>query len=157
MIAHIPLAHGAGHQAPDTIIVHAMAEFIQVGIRAYSTVDFLDMKGLSAHALISPSGTVVRCRNDDQGAYHAKGHNRNSLGIEFIVPGVHTYETFKEAIRKPYISHAQWRAGIATVKDWIATHDIQSVVRHSDIDPQRKIDPGEGFTWDFFLDEIDDA
>jgi len=102
--ANIPLPAGASHNAPQRIILHAMGEFIDTDGRDYFAADFLKKLGLSAHMLITPSGVAIKCREYNQGAYHAKGYNTNTLGIEFLVPGLHTYESFLEAINSEYLS-----------------------------------------------------
>lgn len=150
-IYNIPSSKGSLHNHPSHIVIHAMGEFIKCDGTYLHAVDFLREAGLSAHALICPDGSVIQCRPIDKGAYHAKGHNTTSIGIEFLVPGPHDYGSFIEAIDKPYITDAQFLAGIALCKKW--GEDL-NIVRHSDIDPQRKKDPGAGFPWDDFIDEI---
>ena len=122
----------------------------------YTARDYLEFKTYSAHALITPDGIVIRCRDDDQGAHHARGHNRHTLGIEYLVPGIHNYGTFKKAIKNEYLSYEQWTAGLEVIRGWCSAHDIgrENVVRHSDVDPARKIDPGDGFPFDNLLNEL---
>ena len=139
--------HGASRQTPTRIIVHSMGERID----GKSAADFLETIGLSAHALVAPDGTVIRCREDTEGAYHALDFNRHSLGIEFLVPGEHDYGSFLRAIRSPYVTAEAWAAGVAVVRRWIETWQIHRIDRHSDVDPARKKDPGEGFDWQAFL------
>ena len=150
-IYNIPLEKGSRWNSPNNIIIHAIGEFIHYDSRILHAVDFLREMGLSAHALICPDGSVIQCRELNQGAYHAKGHNSHSIGIEFLVPGVHTYESFIEAIAEPYLTCAQIDTGIALCRNWGAGREIQ---RHSDVDPVRKKDPGEGFPWAEFITEI---
>lgn len=116
--------------------------------------DFLLRSGLSAHALVAPDGTLYRCRDDDQGAYHAKGFNQHSLGIEVLVAGRHDYSSFAKAIALHYITDAQYAAVLAQCREWLRLHDIAKVVRHSDLSPGRKIDPGAGFPWSKFLSDL---
>ena len=133
-----------------------MGEWIEQGNRDVTAWELLERLDLSAHAFVTPSGVVVRGRDDDEGAYHAKGHNRGSLGIEFLVPGVHTYATFVEAIREPYLLAGQIEAGIEQVRAWVQRYGIPSsrVLRHSDVSPGRKHDPGAGFPWETFLTKV---
>lgn len=147
---NIPSPHGAAHQTPDTIVIHAMAEYVG----EEHAPDFLLRSGLSAHALVAPDGTLYRCRDDDQGAYHAKGFNRHSLGIEVLVAGRHGYDSFAKAIALHYITDAQYAAVLAQCQEWLKLHDITRVVRHSDLSPGRKIDPGAGFPWGRFLSDL---
>lgn len=139
---------------PNRIIVHAMAENIMSDGTTYTSIDWLNEIGLSAHALCTPNGEIIRCRKDDQGAWHAKGHNENTLGIEFLVPGVHGYGSFIETIKRPYLTDKQHRAGTEFVKNWMDLWDITEIQRHSDIDPNRKKDPGKGFPWVQFLEDL---
>jgi AmpD protein len=156
-VIDMPLAHGGNRiNRPLKIIVHAMGEYIEQGGRDCTAYELLNRLGLSAHALVTPTGEVIRCRDDDEQAYHAKGANRNSLGVEFLVPGLHTYATFVEAIQTEYLSSAQYAAGLMLVRQWVADHGLQrdKIVRHSDVSPGRKHDPGTGFPWTEFLDDV---
>ena len=152
--AYMPLRAGARSQQPNRVVIHAMAEFIDDEARDYFAVDWLQKLGLSVHALVTPTGTVIRCREDAQGAYHAKGFNTDSLGVEFLVAGLHTYPTFLEAMKTSYVSEEQLRAGVRLVRAWLAEHDVQRIDRHSDLSPGRKEDPGAGFPWQRLLDEV---
>lgn len=156
IVAQIPLLDGRGRNEPKMVVVHAMAEFVEQGNRDLPAWDLLAKLDLSAHAFVTPSGVVVRSRDDDQGAWHAKGFNRDSLGIEFLVPGVHTYSTFLKRMKEPYLSDAQYAAGVELVREWVRRYEISpdQVVRHSDVDPGRKHDPGDGFPWKRFVEEV---
>lgn len=145
------IPHGGGFQKPTEIVVHSMGEYIKDGDRPQHAVAFLNEYGLSAHALIAPSGDVFVCRADNEGAWHARGHNKNSLGIEFLVAGEHDYRSFVDTIKSPYLTDLQLEAGVDVCKRWMRKHDIKTISRHSDISPGRKVDPGSGFPWDYFL------
>jgi N-acetyl-anhydromuramyl-L-alanine amidase AmpD len=155
MIEHVENKHGGNHNVPSLIVVHSMAEYLDVAGTTMHASAFLNHIGLSAHALIGPNGKVYRCRADDQGAWHAKGFNYNSLGIEFLVPGKHTYDGFIKRIREPYISTEQYEAGLEQITQWYDAHAIEDIKRHSDLDPRRKLDPGEGFPWLQLLSDIE--
>lgn len=146
--------YGASIQIPNRIIIHSMGEYIGKPGWETHAVQYLYSIGLSAHAIIGPDGIPYRCRTDTQGAYHAKGHNTNTLGLEFLVPGVHTYSSFLQTINTPYITAKQYEVGVEQVKSWIEKWGITEVVRHSDISPERKVDPGDGFPWLMFLKDI---
>lgn len=130
-----------------------MGEYIKDD-QEYYAVDWLKKLGLSAHALITPDGTVIRCRSDSEGAWHAKGFNKNSLGIEYLVKGVHNYGTFLEAIKTDYVTPEQYQAGLAQIAEWVEQHPIHSIDRHSDLSPGRKVDPGSGFPWQQLLGDV---
>ena len=142
--------HGRSRNRPKRIVIHAMGEFIG-GIHA---VDFLQNVELSAHVLGASNGDTFRLRNDIETAYHALGYNRDTLGYEFLVPGDHTYATFLKAINSPYLYGEQYQAGVDQVKEWMELWGITDVVRHSDISPERKVDPGDGFPWELFKKDI---
>jgi AmpD protein len=120
----------------------------------YTARDWLDFLKLSAHALIHPNGEIEICRPPDAGAYHARGHNTDSLGIEFLVAGVHDYGTFLETIKTDWCTPEQYKAGAELVNQWRFDFDIGMIVRHSDISPGRKVDPGTGFKWREFMERL---
>lgn len=122
--------------------------------QVYSAAQWLDKLGWSAHILATPSGELIRCRDDNETAWHAKGHNVNSLGVEFLVAGEHDYGSFLSAIKTDYVTELQYNAGIHMVKEWVDKWNIGIITRHSAIDPDRKQDPGTGFPWAQFLGDL---
>ncbi len=148
-----PLRAGNQFNNPKLIVVHAMGEYIKDPDPIFAP-DFLEKCGYSAHALIVPNGDVMICRNEQSGAYHARGFNTDSLGVEFLVSGVHDYGSFLDAIKTDWVTHEQWAAGIELVRSWKAKYKIEDVKRHSDISPGRKVDPGSGFEWNEFKQKI---
>lgn len=154
-VLHRPLHGGYSTQVPEKIIIHSMAEYIVDGNEILHAYDLLKKYDLSAHVLVLPSGVLMRCRDDDQGAWHAKGHNKNSLGIEFLVPGIFDYESFLKRIEVPYLTDLQIKHGFAQVYRWCRKHAmIKDLKRHSDVDPERKKDPGDGFPWSELLQHV---
>lgn len=157
LTAYIPIPHGRNSQGrPITrIVYHALGEFIRDHDgQVYYCVDWLKKKGLSAHAFATPSGVIIRGRHDNQVAWHARGFNFGSLGIEFLVPGIHNYGTFLERIKKTYLTNVQLRAGIDQTLEWLGKYPIENVDAHSDIDPDRKYDPGDGLDKQGYLEGI---
>jgi AmpD protein len=155
MIHFTPLEAGSKTNRPKMIVVHAMGEFL-LDPKPIHATDFLEKIRLSAHALVAPSGNIYICRDDDQGAYHAKGYNTDSLGIEILVAGHHNYGSFLEKIKTDWVTDEQWEAAVTAVSNWMQSYDIplHKVVRHSDISPGRKVDPGVGFKWEKFLEAL---
>lgn len=156
-VKNMPLLKGARSQIPERIVVHAMSEYILHNDKWIHAYDFLKDIGLSAHALICPDGAVIRCREDNQGSWHAKGFNVDSLGVEFLVKGENTYSNFKKAIKKPYLTIEQHFAGVELLRGWCSKHDIKSIDRHSDLDPSRKVDPGKGLPFDLILRDVENG
>ena len=155
-VATMPLKHTGGAHRPRGIIVHAMAEFLELGDVDQDARSYLDKVGLSAHAFVHPSGTVVRAVPDELVAFHARGFNAGWLGVEILVPGVHTYSTFLRELARGWCTDAGWRSAVRLVQEWRARWDIpvQRVLRHSDVAPERKYDPGEGFAWGAFKESV---
>jgi N-acetylmuramoyl-L-alanine amidase len=156
-IVKLPLSGGSKTLEPSRVVVHCMAEYIKHEGRVYHGIEWLRKKGLSAHIFVTPSGVVIRSREDDQGAWHAKAleHNRLALGIEFLVPGAHDWGSFKAAIETEYLTDVQYAAGVEFCREeWVEKLGLLHYVKHSTIDPVNKTDPGEGFPWARFLGDI---
>lgn len=145
----------ARENPPQRAIVHAMAEYVINADERYGPVgtfyafDWLHRLGYSVHALITPQGEVIECVPLGRMAHHAKGHNHDTIGAEFLVRGEHDYSSFLKAIKDPdTYTGAMYKAG----GWWYAKSGIsfEQTFGHEDIDPERKYDPGEGFNWDTF-------
>lgn len=148
--------YGAAYQIPKTIIIHAMGEYVAVSKDEYEYApDYLMRQGLSAHALIAPNGTIYRCRQDDQGAYHALGNNTDTLGIEIMAEGKHDYSSFAHKIKTPYLTDEQYASLLWQCCEWCKLYKIKKIVRHMDLSPGRKIDPGLGFPMAQFLSDLE--
>ncbi len=105
---------------------------------------------VSAHYVISEEGEVTRLVDESKRAWHAgrsfwrgkSNVNGASIGIELHNPG-HTcgYRPFPDA---------QIEALVPLLHRIVQAYDIPraNVVGHSDVAPQRKLDPGELFPWE---------
>ncbi len=104
---------------------------------------------VSAHYMIEESGTVWRLVDEDRRAWHAgtaywageTDINSRSIGIELVNPGHGpNYRPFAEA---------QMAALERLAQDIVRRHRIPAhrVLGHSDVAPDRKLDPGELFDW----------
>lgn len=104
---------------------------------------------VSAHYVVDEDGTVYRLVAEEKRAWHAgiavwrgeRDINGRSVGIEIVNPG---HEFIYRDFPTPQMTAL---AGLA--KDILARHPIppRNVVGHSDIAPDRKLDPGERFDW----------
>lgn len=122
-----------------------------------SSLKVLTQGAVSSHYLVRDRPpTIYRLVDESRRAWHAgvsswQGStqlNASSIGIEIVNLGDRT---------------GQWQeyppeqidAVVALVKDIVRRHDIRPdrIVGHSDIAPQRKIDPGPRFPWKRLADE----
>ncbi len=104
---------------------------------------------VSSHYLIGRDGKVINLVDEKDRAWHAgKSHwkgidnlNNNSIGIELENPG-HEFGYI------PF-SKKQMDVLISLCKELKNKYDIKEdwVLGHSDISPDRKLDPGEKFEW----------
>lgn len=165
-----PSRFGRSSNDPKKIVIHAMAEFIRIDrvasewyadsgkdipVGDYYAPDWLNILGLSAHVFVTPSGLNIVTREDTQGAYHAGKHNKDSLGIEFLVGGVYNYSGFLNAMKGSYLTKEEYYAGLAMVKHWMDKWTIsrENIFMHSELDSKKK-DPDIGFINSGFLEEL---
>jgi N-acetylmuramoyl-L-alanine amidase len=104
---------------------------------------------VSTHYVVGEGGEIYRVVAEDERAWHAgvsswKGEgdvNGRAIGIE-IVNGGHDFGL-------PDFPHAQIDAVILLLRDILQRRALTpaSIVGHSDIAPDRKLDPGEKFPW----------
>lgn len=154
-IANKPHSYCGKPQTPNTIVFHALAEYIDFDDVDLTGWEHVNKLGWGAHFYITPSGTIVQSIPMDSMGAHAKGHNMDTIGIEFIVPGLHTYESFTKAIDQDWVSEAQVQAGIKLV-DYIKSRNekVQYITSHHYLSPERKFDPGKGFPYDRFVNRF---
>jgi len=135
-------------RTPDLLLLH------YTGMRSASAaIDWLaraDSK-VSCHYVIDVDGTITQQVPEALRAWHAglsgwageADINSCSIGIEIQNPGHELgYHDFPPA---------QMEAVAALARDIVLRHGISAarVLAHSDVAPQRKIDPGEKFDWHF--------
>ena len=127
------------------------------------------------HGFIDPDGRYLKMVNSRYKAYHAgisehfglRGLNGYYLGFELLVEGLHTYDSFSRAIRKPgAYTQQQFETAVDVTQYWMNKYGIpkSNVVRHSDVSGDNvrgrgkgKIDPGKGFEWEEFLEHLVDC
>jgi N-acetylmuramoyl-L-alanine amidase len=104
---------------------------------------------VSSHYLISRTGKIIQLVKDNNIAWHAgisnwfkyKNLNKNSIGIELENKGHrYGYQTF------PSKQIVQLIKILKILKRKFKIKNI-NITGHSDIAPNRKIDPGEKFPW----------
>jgi N-acetylmuramoyl-L-alanine amidase len=104
---------------------------------------------VSSHYVVAEDGTIYRVVAENLRAWHAGASswegegdvNARAIGIE-IVNGGHDFGL-------PDFPESQIVSVIALLKDILARNKLHAsrVVAHSDIAPDRKLDPGEKFPW----------
>lgn len=134
---------------------------VQYVVLHYTSADLptslrvLTRDGVSSHYLIGDHpATIYRLVDESRRAWHAgesdwQGRtwlNASTLGIELVNDGY--VETPNGRVYRPY-SDEQIDALILLLKDIVARHSLPlgSIIGHSDIAPQRKVDPGPLFPW----------
>lgn len=107
--------------------------------------------GVSAHYVIEEDGQIIHMVDEKNRAHHAgvsqwrgiSDINSASIGIEIVNPG-------HEWGYRPFPKE-QMKSVRRLSKKIIKRHNIErrNVIGHSDIAPERKLDPGELFDWDY--------
>ena len=106
---------------------------------------------VSCHYLIKNNGDIIKMVPETYQAWHAgisswkkfKSLNKNSIGIEITNPG-HEFK-YKKFSKKQISSIIKLTSYL--VKKFKI--NSKSILGHSDIAPDRKLDPGEKFPWAF--------
>jgi N-acetylmuramoyl-L-alanine amidase len=139
--------HDARNQPPDILLLH------YTGMT--STADAIDRlcdpaAKVSSHYVVEEDGNVLQLVPEACRAWHAglsswegvSDINSRSIGIEIANPG--------HGFGYPDFPENQIVAVIALCRDIVARHCVRPdrVLAHSDVAPQRKLDPGEKFPWE---------
>lgn len=103
---------------------------------------------VSSHYTIDEDGTLYRHVDEKKRAWHAgisswqgiKDINSISIGIEIVNPG-HEFG-YRE------FSDRQVERVMTLCRDIQGRHEIENILAHSDVAPDRKEDPGELFPWE---------
>ncbi|MDD0844949.1 N-acetylmuramoyl-L-alanine amidase [Pseudomonas sp. Gutcm_11s] len=150
-----------GLQIDDSLRSQGQSSRVQYIVLHYTSTDLarslalLTRGEVSAHYLIDDgSAKVYRLVDEDRRAWHAgdsqwQGRtwlNASTIGIELVNQGY--FQGPAGRYWQPY-SEAQIDTLIVLLKDLVKRHDlpIDSIIGHSDVAPQRKVDPGPLFPW----------
>ncbi len=125
----------------DMIIIHYTVINLQQTIRVFKDKN----KQVSSHYVIAEDGKIFQPVLDKYRAWHAgvsyfagrKDINSYSIGIELVNNGKEEFTT------------QQYKALESLIKLLKNQHPIKDhyILGHSDVAPQRKIDPGKFFAW----------
>lgn len=131
---------------PDIIVLHYTG--MQTGPEALDRLRDPEAK-VSSHYLVEEDGRVFRLVDEARRAWHAgvsfwKGErdiNGRSIGIEIVNPGHDWgYRPFPDVQITAVIDL------LAAIRSRWSVEDAR-IIGHSDVAPDRKIDPGELFPW----------
>jgi len=131
------------------VVLHYTSSDLQESLKT------LTKKGVSSHYLINDNpATIYQLVDENRRAWHAgisewQGRtwlNASTIGIELVNPGYR--ETPEGRVWSAY-SEAQISQLIVLLKDIQQRHQLSpdSIIGHSDIASQRKVDPGPLFPW----------
>jgi N-acetylmuramoyl-L-alanine amidase len=131
------------------VVLHYTSSNLQQSLKT------LTERGVSSHYLINDAPpTIYQLVDENRRAWHAgtsqwQGRtwlNASSIGIELVNTGYRDTEQGRVWFAYP---DAQIEQLISLLKDIQQRHDlpIDSIIGHSDIAPQRKVDPGPLFPW----------
>ncbi|KFX70794.1 N-acetylmuramoyl-L-alanine amidase [Pseudomonas taeanensis MS-3] len=151
----------SGPRIDTTHTARGQSSRVQYIILHYTSTDLprslrlLTEQEVSSHYLIGDApATIYRLVDENRRAWHAgdsqwQGRtwlNGNSIGIELVNQGYR--DTPEGRVWQPY-SQAQIEALIVLLKDIMQRHQLApgSIIGHSDVAPQRKVDPGPLFPW----------
>lgn len=134
-------------QRVQWVVLHYTAADLQRSLHLLTKTD------VSSHYLIDQR-KIYRLMDEQYRAWHAGNSqwqgrtwlNASTIGIEMVHPGY--VKIAGERQWQPW-SEEQISTLVVLLKDIVARYDldIDSVIGHADIAPQRKLDPGPLFPW----------
>lgn len=151
----------SGLRIDDSYTATGQSSRVQYIVLHYTSADMarslqlLSGAEVSSHYLIGEAPpTIYRLVDENRRAWHAgvsqwQGRtwlNGTTIGIELVNQGF--YDTPEGRHWQPF-APAQIDALILLLKDIMQRHDLPpgSIIGHSDVAPQRKVDPGPLFPW----------
>ncbi|RSE98171.1 N-acetylmuramoyl-L-alanine amidase [Achromobacter aegrifaciens] len=151
----------AGLDLDTSITAVSQASRVRSIVLHYTSVDdarsmeLLSKGKVSSHYLVNDAGRVYQLVDENRAAWHAGASswygniamNSTSIGIEIVNPGW-TEGSDGKPVWHPY-NDQQLRALTILLRDIAQRHGVtpENIVGHSDIAPQRKVDPGPLFPW----------
>ena len=167
ILGFLLLAGCGGLRIDDSYTARGQSSRVQYVVLHYTSTDLprslsiLTTGEVSSHYLIGDRpATIYRLVDENRRAWHAgvsqwQGRtwlNASTLGIEMVNPGF----TERAGVRQWYpYPPEQIDALVLLLKDIVARHQLPlgAIIGHSDIAPQRKVDPGPLFPWKRLADE----
>ena len=150
--------HGGTLHNADTIVVHAIGEYIDSEGPDMHCLEFLDKLGYSYHRVIDTSGDVIESVDVHNMAWHCKKNKGNfrSIGVAFMVQGLHDITSLTKALRRgDALTLEQLESGIEECQRIISLRPtITDMVRHSDWDSRKPDFPEDAFDFGAFKSDV---
>lgn len=150
--------YGVGGNKPTHIVIHTM-QGSYLGSQSWALKSAAQRKKESGVAsqssahyyLKSSNGEITQMVSEDDQAYHARGWNAKSVGLE--------HEGF---VNDPtWYTDAMYRASARISCDigarWNIPLDLNRVVSHQSLDPGRRTDPGPHWDWAYYMSLLKDC
>jgi len=140
------------------IVIHTAEGAPAVNVANYFRIN---SRPASAHVVVDEVNTIPLLP-DDYTAFHVKGHNSSTLGIE-IAYWAHKWGENVHIEDLLLYNAAKWcrnKAALYEIPSVRLTADAWSkgkkgFIAHADLDPKRRTDPGIEFPWNKFLSYIE--
>lgn len=153
----IDTSHTAAGQ--NSRVQYVILHYTSAGLQR--SLGLLTETEVSSHYLIGDvPATIYRLVDEDRRAWHAGASqwqgrtwlNASSIGIELVNQGY--YDGPNGRYWQPF-APAQIDQLVVLLKDIVQRHQLPlgSIIGHSDVAPQRKVDPGPLFPWKRLADE----
>ena len=177
-LVEVPNRHGAKHHPtrrecrhgippddlPHLVVVHtaeSLPDYTAPDLGAERVARYASdtHRNVSWHATVD-SDSAIRMLPDDHTAWHVRGYNRCSVGVE-IATQAHRWST-----APPEWVEAVLDRTAQVVASWCKEHSLEArrldsgstsgrgIVAHRDLDPMRRSDPGDRFPWTRFLELV---
>ena len=140
------------------IVIHTAEGAPAENVAKYFTIN---SRPASAHAVVDET-QIINLLPDDYTAFHVRGHNSSTLGLE-IAYWAHKWGENLQLEDLILYNAAKWcRTKIAEYDIPLTRLSLDSwskgkkgFLAHADLDPNRRTDPGVEFNWEKFLSYID--
>jgi N-acetylmuramoyl-L-alanine amidase len=156
--------------AIDLVVIHCTELPDLATAREYGErVQYDSGTGNSGHYYIDRDGSIHGYVRPERVAYHVRGHNERSIGIELVNRGRYPdwHDSRRQQMSEPY-GEAQIEALVALLRRLVEELPaLQRIAGHEDLDlaeiaasddprrrVRRKLDPGPLFPWDRVLAQV---
>lgn len=146
-------------QKPFAQVIHTISEFIFYENEWIPCYDFLERIGLAYHYIVMPDGELMQTLDVGIMGAHAKGFNKNTVGIVIAMQGRSLYGEFLRKLHTKYWSLDQIST-LKTLSRSLHSNGISTIMRHDWVDKiidrkgGNKEDPGELFPYNSLLQSV---